>query len=85
MPSRATSYYIRYGRIFRVGNVINQKSAPPKVGRLWKLCQIGIAAASIVLMLAAACEEEKMVDCGHIGEQKESTCEWWQDRIQWED
>ena len=51
---------------------------------LWKLCQIGIAAASAVLMLAAACEEEKMVDCGHIGEQKESTCEWWQDRIQWE-
>lgn len=51
--------------------------------KIWITAKLVIAGVVMLLIVAAACEEEKRVDCGYLGMQKESTCEWWRTKSAW--
>ena len=47
--------------------------------RIWRSVKLAVGAATVILAVAATCEEEPRVDCGYLGVQKESVCEFWRD------
>lgn len=42
-----------------------------------------LIAIVLTIVTVEGCQKEPIVDCGYAGMQKESTCEWWNEKTTW--